>query len=65
MQLYDRTLGDWLEHWAKETPDHEYVVFSDRNLRFTWSAFNERVDQMAKGLLAIGVPKGAHVGILA
>ena len=65
MQLYDRTLGDWLEYWATETPDHEYVVFSDRNLRFTWSAFNQRVDHMAKGLLAIGVPKGAHVGILA
>lgn len=65
MQLYDRTLGDWLEHWAAETPDHEYIVFSDRNLRFTWSAFNQRVDNMAKGMLAIGVPKGAHVGILA
>jgi len=65
MQLYDRTLGDWLEHWATETPDHEYIVFSDRNLRFTWSAFNQRVDNMAKGMLAVGVPKGAHVGILA
>lgn len=65
MQLYDRTLGDWLEHWATETPDHEYIVFSDRNLRFTWSAFNQRVDNMAKGMLAIGIPQGAHVGILA
>ena len=23
MQLFDRTLGQWLEHWAEETPDKE------------------------------------------
>jgi fatty-acyl-CoA synthase len=65
MQLFDRTLGDWLEYWAAETPDNEYIVYSDRDLRFTWSAFNQRVDNMAKGLIAIGVTKGAHVGIWA
>ena len=26
IQLSERTLGDWLEHWAKETPDKEYIV---------------------------------------
>ena len=65
MELSNRTLGDWLEHWAKVTPDREYVVYSDRNLRFTWSVFNERVDNMAKGLLSVGVTKGSHVGIWA
>ena len=49
--LYERTLGQWLEHWAETTPDREYIVYSDRNLRFTWSQFNRRVDHMAKGLL--------------
>lgn len=57
LQLSERTLGDWLEHWAEVTPDKEYIVYSDRNLRFTWKQFNERVDRMAKGLLAIGVQK--------
>jgi fatty-acyl-CoA synthase len=65
MQLFDRTLGDWLEHWAKETPDHEYIVYSDRNLRFTWKQFNERVDNLAKSMLAIGVKNGDNVGIWA
>lgn len=50
MELSTRTLGDWLEHWALTTPDKEYIVYSDRNLRFTWKQFNERVDHMAKGL---------------
>ena len=64
-QLSERTLGDWLEHWAQETPDKEYVVYSDRDLRFTWKQFNERVDDMARGLIAIGVTKGTHVGLWA
>ena len=25
MQLFERTLGQWLEHWAEETPDKEYI----------------------------------------
>ena len=37
LQLSERTLGDWLEHWAEVTPDKEYIVYSDRNLRFTFS----------------------------
>ena len=63
--LSDKTLGDWLEYWAEETPDKEYIVYSDRDLRFTWKSFNERVDDMAKGLIAIGVTRGSNVGIWA
>lgn len=65
MQLSDKTLGGWLEYWAQETPDNEYIVYADRNLRFSWSAFNERVDELAKGFLSVGVKKGSHVGIWA
>lgn len=65
MQLVDRTLGDWLEYWAEKTPDREYIVYSDRDLRFTWQQFNKRVDEAALGFLAIGVKKGDHVGLWA
>lgn len=65
MQLFDRTLGDWLEHWAQTTPDKEYIVYSDRDLRFTWKEFDKRVNEAALGFLAIGVRKGDHVGIWA
>ena len=65
MNLTDRTVGQWLEYWAETTPDKEYIVYSDRDLRFTWKQFNERVDNMAKGLLAIGVKPGDHIGIWA
>lgn len=65
MQLSERTIGEWLEYWAEKTPEKEYIVYSDRDLRFTWKDFDERVNNMAKGLLAIGVKPGSHVGIWA
>jgi len=65
MQLFDYTLGDVLEKWAYETPDSEFIVYPDRNLRFTYKQFNERVDQLAKGLLYIGIQPGNKVGIWA
>lgn len=65
LQLSEKTIGQYLEYWAEHTPDKEYIVYSDRNLRFTWKEFNERVDNMARGLVAIGVTKGTHVGLWA
>lgn len=65
MQLFDKTLGDWLEMWAGKFPEKDFIVYPDRNLRFSWAAFNSRVDNLAKGLLAIGVQQGSHIGIWA
>ena len=56
MELHNRTLGQWLEHWAENTPDKEYIVYSDRDLRFTWSEFNKRVDDINQ-VRATGIPK--------
>lgn len=65
MQLLDYTLGQMLEKWAYETPDHDFIVYPDRDLRFSYKQFNDRVDQLAKGLLFIGIRPGDKVGIWA
>jgi len=65
MELLNYTLGEILEKWARETPDHEFIVYPDRNLRFTYGQFNERVDRLAKGLISIGVMPGDKVGVWA
>lgn len=65
MQLFEKTLGDWLAHWAELEPERDFIVYTDRDLRFTYKEFNHRVDLLAKGLIAIGVKKGSHVGIWA
>ena len=64
-ELSNRTLGEWVEYWAEKTPNKEYIVYADRGLRFTWKQFDERVNDLAKGMLAIGIEKGTHVGLWA
>jgi fatty-acyl-CoA synthase len=65
MQLIDKTLGEILESNASRWPDKDFIVYSDRNLHFTYSNFDKRVNKLAKGLLSIGVQKGHHVGVWA
>ena len=65
MELIESTLGSLLEDKAGKNPDKDFIIYSDRNLRFTYAQFNHRVDQLAKGLLEIGIKKGSHVGIWA
>ena len=65
LPLFERTIGEWLEKWATETPDKEAIVYSDRNLRFTYAQLNERVDNLAKGFMELGVTKGSNVGVWA
>lgn len=65
MQLIEDTLGQLLEKYAQQTPQHEFMVYADRNLRLTYAEFNDRVDNFAKGLIALGVKKNDKVGIWA
>lgn len=64
-ELFELTLGDWLEKWAEEIPDHDFMVYTDRGIRFSYKQFNERVDNLAKGLLYLGLKHGDHLGIWA
>ncbi len=63
MQFFTETVDGVLEAQARRQPDHEFEVYPDRELRFTYGAFNERVNRLAKGMLAIGIGPGDHVGI--
>ncbi len=65
MQLLNYSLGEILEKWAFETPDAEFMVYPDRDLRFTYSRFNKRVNSLAKGLLYLGVQPGNKIAIWA
>lgn len=65
MVFTELTIGDFLEKMVEKDPDQEFMVFPDRDLRFTYKVFDERVNLLAKGLLEIGIEKGDHVGIWA
>lgn len=63
--MIELTLSQLLRQKTAEYPENEFMVYSDRDLRFTYTQFDKRVDDMACGLYAIGVRKGDHVGIWA
>jgi fatty-acyl-CoA synthase len=63
--LITETLSAVLERQAAAHPGKDFIVFPDRNLRFTYADFVRRVARLACGLLAIGIRKGDHMGIWA
>ena len=65
MEYIEKTLGEVLREKAQANPNHDFIVYADRNLRFTYGEFDKRVDDLAKGFLAIGLKKGDHVGLWA
>ncbi len=65
MVFSEETIGGFFEKQVEAQGDREFLVYPDRDLKFTYKEFNERVDMLAKGLLSIGIEKGDHVGIWA
>ncbi len=65
MELTEKTLGQYLELWAEKTPEKNFMVYPDRDLRFSYASFNERADNMAKALLEIGMKPGDKLGVWA
>lgn len=61
----EKTIGRYFRDMVEIEPDHEFVVYPDRDLRWTYKDFDERTDNLAKGLLAIGMKPGDHLGVWA
>ncbi|MBN2404413.1 MAG: AMP-binding protein [Coriobacteriia bacterium] len=61
----DLTIGQYFEQQVAADPDRDFIVYPDRDLRWTYSEFDHRVDRLANSLLAIGIGRGDHVGIWA
>ncbi|WP_031387104.1 AMP-binding protein [Desulfonatronum thiodismutans] len=63
--LREITLGRLLDEAVRDYPDNDAVVYVDRNFRLTYQEFGEVVDQLAKGLMHLGVQKGEKVAVWA
>ena len=61
----EKTIGRYFRDQVAIDPDHEFVVYPDRMLRWTYKDFDERTDNLARGLLAIGLRPGDHLGVWA
>ena len=61
----EKTIAEFFGDMVKAQPDHPFIMYPDRNLVWSYKDFDERTDNLAKGLLQIGVTKGSHVGVWA
>ncbi len=62
-ELVYQTIGELLEERAAQYPEREALVYTDRNLRMTYSQFNKHSDLVAKALMAIGLEKGDNFSV--
>ena len=56
------SLGLLVEERAASSPDEMFFLFEDR--AYTAGEVNERIDNVVRGLISIGVRQGEHVGVL-
>lgn len=69
IELIDLTVGNLLDQRAGEIPDKEALVYNypefGLELRLTYGQYRDVVNQLAKGLMALGIEKGDHVAVWA
>jgi fatty-acyl-CoA synthase len=59
------TIGDLLDRQAARFGDRDALIHVEHGVRYTYAEFRDECDRVAKGLIALGVQKGEHVGIWA
>ena len=59
------TIGDLLDRQAERFAGNDALVHVDWDVRYTYSEFRNECDRVARGLMALGINKGDHVGIWA
>lgn len=68
LKPYARCIGEWLERWARETPDALALAERDDSgegwRTLDYRGLRRAVGAVAQGLLHLGVPKGRPVVIL-
>src|SRR6266702_7843314 len=72
IELIETTIGDLLDSHADEIPQQEAVVYScysefggALDIRWSYAEFRERVNAVARGLIALGLQKGEHIAVWA
>ncbi|MEM9607609.1 MAG: AMP-binding protein [Actinomycetota bacterium] len=65
VDLLDRTIGADLEATTARVADREALVVPHQDVRWTYRELNDRVDELARALLARGFTTGDRIGIWA
>ncbi|MCH8971202.1 MAG: AMP-binding protein [Acidobacteria bacterium] len=61
--LLEQTIGANLEATVDRFPDREALVVVHQGVRQTWAEFDATINEVAKGLMGIGIQAGDRVGM--
>ena len=62
-QIIYETIGNYFDRTCETNPDGDALVVRHQGIRLSYSQLREKVDQLATGLLALGIAPGVRVGI--
>lgn len=69
IELLNLTIGELFDRTVEAIPDHEALVYEYPELgiqmRLNYRQYRAQVDQLAKGLIAMGIQPGEHVAVWA
>lgn len=61
----EETIGEVLDRAAQTFPENDALVYVKRGIRYSYSEFHEKCNQLAKGLIRLGIRKGDKVSVWA
>ena len=62
-QLIYNTIGNKFEEIVNQFPNNDALVVCHQDIKWSYKLLNEKVDELATGLLALGITKGERLGI--
>jgi len=62
-QIIYETIGGFFDRVAEKYPDNKALILRHQGVEWTYAELQHRVDQLASGLLALGIAPGDRVGI--
>jgi fatty-acyl-CoA synthase len=62
-KLIGETIGAFFDRTVENHRDREALVVRHQNVRWSWGELGRRVDDLAAGLLTLGLERGDRVGI--
>lgn len=62
-QLIYNTIGNKFEEIVQQFPNNDALVVCHQEIKWSYEELNQKVDELATGLLALGLSKGDRLGI--
>jgi fatty-acyl-CoA synthase len=63
--MIEKTVGQILNETVNLFPKNNALIYIERNLGYTYKEFKVKCDQIAKGLMALGIKRGNHIAVWA